>query len=89
MISIIPVEQRNVGLPRTRPSLLAFGNIEKGGTPMVQNNTEDDLSPKKPYLSEFLDLEELHKGRANIIAAPCHSGKTTAARAFTARPSRR
>ena len=47
---------------------------------MVQNNTEDDLSPKKPYLSEVLDLEELRKGRANIIAAPCHSGKTTAAK---------
>ena len=46
---------------------------------MVQNTDEDNPSPKKPYLGEVLDLEALRKGRANIIVAPCHSGKTTAA----------
>ena len=46
---------------------------------MVQNNDESDLRPKKPHLSKVLDLESLRKGRANIIVAPCHSGKTTAA----------
>ncbi|MBQ4580208.1 MAG: DEAD/DEAH box helicase family protein [Clostridia bacterium] len=46
---------------------------------MVQNTDEDNLSPKKPYLGKVLDLEALRKGRANIIIAPCHSGKTTAA----------
>ena len=42
--------------------------------------TEADLVSKKPYLSEVLDYAALQKGRANIIAAPCHSGKTTAAK---------
>lgn len=46
---------------------------------MVQNNDESDLRPKKPHLGEILNLDELRKGRANIIVAPCHSGKTTAA----------
>ena len=32
----------------------------------------------KPYLSDVLDVTELKKGQANIIIAPCHSGKTTA-----------
>ena len=55
---------------------------------MVQNNTEDDLRPKKPYLGRVLDLSALLKGRANIIVAPCHSGKTTAARAIMERHAR-
>ena len=42
--------------------------------------TDTNLSPKKPYLSEVLDYAALQKGRANIIVAPCHSGKTTAAK---------
>lgn len=42
--------------------------------------TESDLSPRKPYLSDVLDHAALKKGRANIIVAPCHSGKTTAAK---------
>lgn len=42
--------------------------------------SDTDLSPKKPHLSKVLDVTELKKGRANIIAAPCHSGKTTAAK---------
>ena len=46
---------------------------------MVQNNTEDDLRPKKPRLSKVIDCSALQKGRANIIVAPCDSGKTTAA----------
>lgn len=46
---------------------------------MVQDKDEDNLAPKKPYLGEILNLDDLRKGRANIIVAPCHSGKTTAA----------
>ena len=41
--------------------------------------SDADLVSTKPYLSEVLDLSALRKGRANIIVAPCHSGKTTAA----------
>ena len=41
---------------------------------------EADLVSKKPYLSEVLDYAALQKGRANIISAPCRSGKTTAAK---------
>lgn len=37
-----------------------------------------DLVSKKPYLSVALDCVALQKGRAYIIATPCHSGKTTA-----------
>lgn len=44
---------------------------------MDQN--EGDLNGYKPYLSEVLDVTRFRKGRANIIVAPCHSGKTTAA----------
>ena len=44
--------------------------------------TDADLVSTKPYLSEVLDLSALRKGRANIIVAPCHSGKTTAAHAI-------
>lgn len=43
-------------------------------------NNDTDLSTKKPHLSKVLDVAELKKGRANIIVAPCHSGKTTAAK---------
>ena len=42
--------------------------------------TDADLVSKKPYLSEVLDYAALQIGRANIISAPCHSGKTTAAK---------
>lgn len=55
---------------------------------MVQNNEDDGLSTKKPYLGDILDMEELRKGRANIIVAPCHSGKTTAAHAIMERHAR-
>ena len=40
--------------------------------------TEDGLYGRKPYLSEVLDVSAFCRGRANIIVAPCHSGKTTA-----------
>lgn len=42
--------------------------------------TEANLCTHLPYLSEVLDVSALQRGRANIITAPCHSGKTTAAR---------
>lgn len=41
--------------------------------------TEDGLYGRKPYLSEVLDVSAFCRGRSNIIVAPCHSGKTTAA----------
>ena len=34
---------------------------------------------KRIYLSDVIKPEEFKKGRANIVIAPCHSGKTTAA----------
>lgn len=37
---------------------------------------ENDL---KPHLSKVLDVTPFKKGQANLIIAPCHSGKTTAA----------
>ena len=42
--------------------------------------TDADLVSKKPHLSKVLDYAALQKGRANMISAPCHSGKTTAAK---------
>ena len=41
--------------------------------------TEDNLHDPLPYLSEVLDTSVFKLGQANIIVAPCHSGKTTAA----------
>lgn len=38
-------------------------------------NDENSL----PYLREVLDTSQFRRGQANIIIAPCHSGKTTAA----------
>lgn len=34
---------------------------------------------KRPFLSKVIEPELLKKGQANIVVAPCHSGKTTAA----------
>lgn len=34
---------------------------------------------KLPYLDEILDTTPFKIGQANVIIAPCHSGKTTAA----------
>ena len=41
--------------------------------------TESNLETDLPYLKDVLELSVLQKGRANIIVAPCASGKTTAA----------
>lgn len=35
---------------------------------------------KLPHLSKVIDISQFKKGQANIIVAPCHSGKTTAAK---------
>lgn len=43
---------------------------------MNQTNPSD---PALPYLSDVFDLGLLERGRANLIVAPCHSGKTTLA----------
>lgn len=43
---------------------------------MTQN--EDELKTERVRLSHVLDVRRLKKGRANIIKAPCDSGKTTA-----------
>ena len=32
------------------------------------------------YLSQVIEVEKLKKGQANIVVAPCHSGKTTVAK---------
>lgn len=32
-----------------------------------------------PYLGEVIDIHQFKRGRVNIVVAPCHSGKTTAA----------
>ena len=56
---------------------------------MTQTNQAD---PELPYLSDLLLKYSLKKGHANIIVAPCHSGKTTAAinmmDAYAASPGR-
>ena len=45
--------------------------------------SEADLSGlkinEKPYLSKLIDVSQFKRGQANVIIAPCHSGKTTAA----------
>ena len=41
------------------------------------NQTEDGLVGL-PFLNEVLDTTAFKRGQANIIVAPCHSGKTTA-----------
>lgn len=51
-------------------------------------SNESDLKPKKPYLEKVLDYDKLHKGVANLIVAPCHSGKTTAAKTVMERFAR-
>lgn len=43
---------------------------------MNQTNPSDSALP---YLSDVFDLGLLERGRANLIVAPCHSGKTTLA----------
>ena len=56
---------------------------------MTQTTQAD---PELPYLSDLLLKYSLKKGHANIIVAPCHSGKTTAAinmmDAYAASPGR-
>lgn len=44
------------------------------------NDSNSELAPlaTKPFLSKILEVEKFRKGQANIIIAPCHSGKTTA-----------
>ena len=39
---------------------------------------------EKPYLADVLDINALVRGQANLIVAPCHSGKTTAAKRILA-----
>ncbi len=35
---------------------------------------------ERPFLSKVIAFNQLKKGQANVIVAPCHSGKTTAAK---------
>ena len=42
---------------------------------MPMNQTD----PALPFLSDIFDISQLKRGRANLIVAPCHSGKTTLA----------
>ncbi len=43
-----------------------------------QNSVSSD--PALPYLSELLSPRQFKHGRFNLVVAPCHSGKSTAAR---------
>lgn len=40
----------------------------------------NQTDPALPFLSDIFDISQLKRGRANLIVAPCHSGKTTLAR---------
>lgn len=42
----------------------------------------NQTDPALPYLSDIFDISQLKRGRANLIVAPCHSGKTTLAGRF-------
>lgn len=37
-------------------------------------------SEELPFLSDVINLDDFCRGQANVIIAPCHSGKTTAAK---------
>ena len=37
------------------------------------------MADDRIYLSHVIETEKFKKGQANIVVAPCHSGKTTAA----------
>ena len=45
---------------------------------LEQNSVSSD--PALPYLSELLSPKQFKRGRFNLVIAPCHSGKSTAAR---------
>lgn len=46
----------------------------------LKSNPQAQAGPnKRIYLSDVIDETQFKKGQANIIVAPCHSGKTTAA----------
>lgn len=45
---------------------------------MTEPNSDSALFLPKPFLSEVLEVDRFKRGQANIIVAPCHSGKTTA-----------
>lgn len=45
---------------------------------MTDSNCELPALQTKPFLSEILEVEKFKRGQANLIIAPCHSGKTTA-----------
>ena len=44
-----------------------------------EDNPLNQNKEKLPFLSEVIKPELFKKGQANIVIAPCHSGKTTAA----------
>ena len=45
---------------------------------MTEPNSDSALFLPKPFLSEVLEVDQFKRGQANIIVAPCHSGKTRA-----------
>ena len=45
----------------------------------LQSELSVPATNSRIYLSDVLDESAFKKGQANIIVAPCHSGKTTAA----------
>lgn len=46
---------------------------------MLETNSSTS-DPALPYLSELLTPSQFKRGRFNLVIAPCHSGKSTAAR---------
>ena len=46
---------------------------------MLETNSNPS-DPALPYLSELLTPDQFAYGRVNLVIAPCHSGKSTAAR---------
>ena len=45
---------------------------------MSDANSDLGALQRKPFLEYVIEVEKFKRGQANIIVAPCHSGKTTA-----------
>jgi hypothetical protein len=72
MVNILPdKENKNKGEKQMKED--ALSDLHDVGDLTAQ------LNERRIYLSDVLDETVFKKGQANIIVAPCHSGKTTAA----------
>ena len=61
--------------------MLDFNELMKYDKAPTQKREGDAMANalERIYLSDVIETEKFKKGQANIIVAPCHSGKTTAA----------